>query len=479
MQCLKLLAEYGCQLSPAAARSRISDRPAGGHRARQVRLARMKRTSAVFAGLALGCLEALAAVDLVTLPGKEYTQLTIYNTVDLTLARERRVLTFSKGPNKIQFSWANTLIDPTSLQFRVMEHEDKIALQDTTFPPNRGDALQWNVVSAIDGPVLVEISYFTSGITWSAEYAGISNYAETEMTFRGYVRILNNSGEEYEDARTRLMVGTVHLLERVADLAQGQYRTFTPEQREQAIKHFLDAEAKYQRMTQGGRTQEYIDAKGIAKEGLSEYFIFSIEGEETVRHQWSKRLQAVFAERVPIETYYRLSDKTTGGNVIKFYKFANRGYAGDTGGSGLGSCPLPGGGVRIFNEHVSGDLSYIGADNVNYVPMGDRVLLTLGEDKDLLVERKLKDYRRTDIQLDARGNVAHYKEHWYYETRIHNTKGKPVRLEVERNIPRSHEVTDLEKIERFEIVDDAVQKYYVDLAANEERIVKYHVVASH
>ena len=429
--------------------------------------------------LLLACPSAAGAVDLVTLPGKEYTQLTIYNTVDLTLARERRVLTFKKGYNTIQFSWANTLIDPTSLQFRVMEHEDKVAVLDTTYPPNRREALQWNVLSQIDGPVLVEISYFTSGITWSAEYVGISNDDETEMTFRGYVRIHNASGEEYENARTRLMVGTVHLLEKIADLAQGKYRQFTPEQREQAIKYFLDAEAKYRRMTQGGRDKEFEEAKGIAKEGLSEYFIFTIEGEETVQDQWSKRLQAVFAERVPIETYYRLSDATTGGKVIKFYKFANRKFDTGPGQGALGVCPLPNGTVHVFNEHPNKDLTYINAQTVNYVPMGDRVLLDLGEDKDVIVQRQLKDYRRTDIVLNHLGQVIHYKEHWYYETRLHNTKGKPIKLEVERNIPRSHTVTDLENIEKFEVVDNAVQKYYVDLKPGEERIVKYHVIASH
>ncbi|MFC1707416.1 DUF4139 domain-containing protein [Planctomycetota bacterium] len=427
----------------------------------------------------LACLTAEAGVDLVTVPGKEYVQLTIYNTADLTLARERRVLTFKKGPNRIQFSWANTLIDPTSLQFRVLEHEEKIFLQDTTYPPGRRDALQWNVISQVAGPVLVEISYFTSGLTWQAEYAGVSNYAETEMTFRGYVRVLNRSGEEYENARTRLMVGTVHLIERIADLARGQFRKFTREQRNAAIKHFLSAEAKYRRITQGGREVEYQEARGIAKEGLSEYFIFAIEGEETVRNQWSKRLQAVFAERVPIETYYRLSDVTTGGRVVKFYKFANRKYDDGDGKGALGTCPLPGGSVRVFGQHANGDLSYVGSQTVTYVPMGDRVLLNLGEDKDLVVQRELTDYRRTDIQLGPHGNVVHWKEHFYYQTRIHNTKGKPVRLEVERRIPRSHAVTDLKAIERFEVVDQHVQKYYVDLKPHEERVVRYHVVATH
>ena len=55
-----------------------------------------------------------AAVDLVTLPTREGTQLTIYNSEDITMVREHRLLTVKEGVNRIQFSWANTLIDPTS-----------------------------------------------------------------------------------------------------------------------------------------------------------------------------------------------------------------------------------------------------------------------------------------------------------------------------------------------------------------------------
>ena len=68
---------------------------------------------------------ALASVDLVTLPRREGTQLTIYNSEDITMVREKRLLTVKPGINRIQFSWANTLIDPTSIDFRILDHQDK------------------------------------------------------------------------------------------------------------------------------------------------------------------------------------------------------------------------------------------------------------------------------------------------------------------------------------------------------------------
>ncbi|MHC4736099.1 MAG: hypothetical protein ACYTDW_16810, partial [Planctomycetota bacterium] len=59
---------------------------------------------------------AQSKVDLVTLPSRDTVQLTIYNSADMTLVRESRALTLKDGENKLQFSWANTLIDPTSLE---------------------------------------------------------------------------------------------------------------------------------------------------------------------------------------------------------------------------------------------------------------------------------------------------------------------------------------------------------------------------
>ncbi len=57
-----------------------------------------------------------AKIDLVTLPARDKTQLTIYNSADLTLVREQRTLTLKKGLNRLEFGWENTLIDPTSVQ---------------------------------------------------------------------------------------------------------------------------------------------------------------------------------------------------------------------------------------------------------------------------------------------------------------------------------------------------------------------------
>src|SRR5436190_18075062 len=159
-------------------------------------------------------------VDLSTVPSRRTVQLTIYNSEDLTLVRETRAVTFKKGANPLQFSWANTLIDPTSVELKFLTSADKLDMLDTTFPHDKPQMLYWNVQSEIDGEATIQITYFTSGITWSADYLLIAEKDEKQLSFDGFVRVFNKSGEEYEDAQVRLVVGSINLVEKIAQLAQ-------------------------------------------------------------------------------------------------------------------------------------------------------------------------------------------------------------------------------------------------------------------
>src|SRR2546423_14453114 len=149
-------------------------------------------------------------VDLSTVPKRNTVALTIYNSEDLTLVRETRVVTFKKGVNPLQFSWANTLIDPTSVELKFISSPDNLDVLDTTFPHDKPQMLYWNVQSEFDGEATVEITYFTSGISWSADYVAIADKDERQMGLEGFVRVSNNSGEEYEDAQVRLVVGAIN-----------------------------------------------------------------------------------------------------------------------------------------------------------------------------------------------------------------------------------------------------------------------------
>jgi hypothetical protein len=280
-----------------------------------------------------------AHIELVTVPKSQAVQLTIYNSADITMVKESRELTFKQGLNTIQFSWAGTLIDPTSLRLTFLTEKAKLTLRDTSFPPGRTDALQWNIESELSGSARVEINYFTSGITWSADYTAITNPKENAMSVDGFIRVINNSGEGYPNAEVRLVVGTVNLVEGIAELAQGKWRygDLSEPQRErvrngfkkkmkraEAAKAAMDIEESIAQPAPSAPASYAEKPKEIVKEGLSEYFLFTVEGKEKVPNGWQKRLKAFSAKDVEVKVIYRSSDRTTAGIVHKFYEFRNQ-----------------------------------------------------------------------------------------------------------------------------------------------------------
>jgi hypothetical protein len=248
-----------------------------------------------------------AKEELVTLPERDSVQLTIYNSEDLTLVRERRTLTFAQGNNRIQFSWANTLIDPTSVEFTPVGKEatDAIEVMDTSYPAESHEMLIWTVACTKPAGYVVEISYFTSGISWAAEYTGLMSADEATMDLTGFVTVTNYSGEEYENASVRLVVGVIHLVERIVDLAQpgqGGGKGLEREMWEDMEKAPMD-DANEDGMSR---------PKEIQKAGLSEYYIYTVEGQETIPNGWSKRLTIMNVKRVKITTDYRLGPDKLG-----------------------------------------------------------------------------------------------------------------------------------------------------------------------
>jgi hypothetical protein len=413
--------------------------------------------------------QAQAAIDLVTVPARD--------SDDITLVKDRRTLTFKKGENKIQFSWANTLIDPTSVELRGVQKEDAFEIEDVSYPPGRNDALIWNIKSGVDGPVAVEISYFTSGITWAADYVALADEKEEKIELVGTVAVVNNSGEDYEDAQTRLIVGTINLVEKIADLARMHWREMPRPAREALRDRYRrfaeEAEDAEGRLADKGK-EEMEKPKGIVKEGLSEYFMYTIEGTETVPNTWSKRLPSLRVTDVPVQVIYRYSDIKYGGLVTKFYKFKNRKVEGKKEGEpNLGEEPLPDGMVRVFKRDGEDNLTFIGQCAIKYMPMGEDVELNLGHDPDVLIERKTMDFKKYDLTMEAWGGgrrVVGYTTDTLLKTRVRNTKNLAIQFEIERRFGGDWE---LKTSQHFDKLDSQTVRFVLQLAPGEEKTFEY------
>ena len=391
-------------------------------------------------------------VDLSTVPRRNSVQLTIYNSEDLTLVKETRSVTFKKGANPLQFSWANTLIDPSSVELQFLTHADKLDVVDSTFPHAKPQIVYWNVQSEMDGEATIQITYFTSGITWSSDYVCIANNAEQQLSFDGFVRVQNNSGEEYENAQVRLVVGTINLVEKIAQLAQvpiADIGRMDFLQREEfgmkAAKYAMTVESINQ-----GLSPDFAAAaapKEIIKEGLSEYFIYTVEGTETIKNGWSKRMRSFDGQQIPFQIEYRYRPQEYGEQLVRMYLLKNDQE------SKLGTTPLPDGVVRVFRDNGRDGLSFLTQQAIKYIPIGDKLELNLGADPEVLFElRKLKVSRENlwlqingknefreigveGVKVEEKATLVGWDEHEVYSQRIRNYSGKNIKVEVRRTWP--------------------------------------------
>jgi autotransporter-associated beta strand protein len=390
-------------------------------------------------------------VDLSTVPERKTVQLTIYNSEDLTLVRETRIVTFKKGANPLQFSWANTLIDPTSVELKFLTSPDKLEVLDTTYPHDKPQMLYWNVQSELDGEATIQITYFTSGISWAADYLCIADPEEKQMNFEGFVRVRNNSGEEYEDAQVRLVVGSINLVEKIAQLARipvsdvealdGKLRK---DLRTEAGRLVLSGANSYSGGTVISSGTLQLNEKQITKEGLSEYFIYTIEGTETIRNGWSKRMRSLEGQTIPFKIQYRYRPEEYGDQLVRMYLLANNKE------SKLGTTPLPDGIVRVFRQNGRDGLSYLTQQQIKYVPIGDKIELNLGADPNVIFEliklRSARDniwmhlgsvdvFRRVDDgagDFDINSTVAGWDDRSIFSQRIRNYSTRPIDVEVRR-----------------------------------------------
>ena len=439
------------------------------------------------AGALLGTSFVQARINVVTLPERDTVQLTIYNSVDLTLVKETRHLTFRPGMNKLEFSWANTLIDPTSVEFRAVTHAAAVEVLDASFPPRVANTLEWRINSEFAGEVVCEIRYFTSGISWSADYVAEAAKNESALSLAGSVRVNNQSGEDYENAETRLVVGTVRLVEEIARLAalRGEVRQSGDRRslrEDSSLKR--DAEKEFKKSVSdfdgnlamdagvlGGGLNYRARLKEVTKESLSEYFLYTIEGRDTISHGWAKRLPSFRAEDVPVTSLYKYERETWGDRVMRFYRFTNSEPAH------LGREPLPDGAVHAFRLATEDRLyAYLGRTTVKYIPINEQVDLELGGDQEVMVRPTMTNWVKTDLAFDGNGNITGWTEQHAWLVELQNSKDLPIVVDVRRNF--SGDWT-LETAAAYEKVDATKVKFLLPLAPRAQTSLAYTVTFRH
>ena len=419
---------------------------------------------------------ALAGIDFMTVSQNRDIQITIYNPADLTLVTDSRFLPLGRGMNQIRFSWAGTRIDPTSLFLAVTDASGSVTTEQLQFPPGTKNLAIWHVRAEKPCRAAVEISYFTSGLFWEPHYTAFLSPDRSRIRLTGHVRIHNRSGENFDNARIRLVVGKIHLLDRISDLAQRPHPHGRPkadffDNRQQ------DAYARGKALLEAApamAVQKSMAApapKTIEKTGLSEYFLYTIEGTQTIAHGWSCRLLSFDAPAVPVKTLYVYDDQRFGVQTVQMLSFINDDDAG------LGKFPLPGGGFRVFQQiDQTGGMTFAGTAESDYIPVGKKTVLTLGPDPGVMVAPKVAAFSKTSLVFDDQGNLSGFDDVRTMALDITNFSDQPAAYEITRHRPDpDFTITNISGQDRFEKIDQTRFRFYVTLDPGTKKTIRYTI----
>jgi hypothetical protein len=271
----------------------------------------------------------------------------------------------------------------------------------------------------------------------------------------------------------RLVVGTIKLVEEIAMLAQ-QGRpggSVQPRPVPMAASMPVELASRMRRSLADGVEMAEMRQKDVVKEELSEYFLYTVEGRDTIPTGWSKRLPSFQAVGVPLVSLFKYEQERFGDQVIRHYTFKN------DQASRLGNEPLPDGAVKAFRlRNAEGLYEFAGATRTKYIPVGGEVELELGNDPEVRVKPVLMNWEKTDLRFDDKGRVIGWtvKETW--EIDLQNSRPIDVLVDVRRSF---HGDWSLTTAAAKEDVDANKVKFLVPLKAREQRKLTYELSVRH
>jgi len=215
--------------------------------------------------------------------------------------------------------------------------------------------------------------------------------------------------------------------------------------------------------------------KEIKKEGLSEYFLYTIEGTETIPTGWSKRLLSFDVDEVPVVNLYKYEEERYGNSVVRFLSFKNDEE------HKLGETPIPGGMLKVYRAaDQQRHLSYVGQSDFKYIPVDEDVELNLGPVGDIVVEPTLMDFKTDNYRYDRNGNIAGWDEIRTFKIEVRNTRDLNVKVEIRRNFPTQYwKLTRSGDFGEFEEVDLDTVEFTVMLEPRSAKKFEYLLTTYH
>ncbi|HCW75584.1 MAG TPA: hypothetical protein DHU63_03500 [Candidatus Marinimicrobia bacterium] len=240
--------------------------------------------------------------------------------------------------------------------------------------------LSWLVESSKSGNYSMDLSYLTNGLTWKAEYVATLNDKEDNLNLSSWIDLNNFSGAAYQDAKLKLVAGTLHRAQESPQFAFG-------------------SEVRVQSM-------RAMPKKLVEERKFFDYHIYEVNYPVTIADKEEKQIQWLQPKDARVEKrYYYENGNEQESNLDVRVKFKN------DKASGIGE-PLPAGIVRVFKRDTDGALELVGEDKLDHTSVDDDVTLTLGEAFDVKGTRvvtnresKREKFHRETVEITLKNRM--------------------------------------------------------------------------
>lgn len=342
----------------------------------------------------------------------------------------------------------------------IIEVEDRLRLElpgTPLFPELPAEvkpkpALDWKIESAKPAKFDAEISYLTGGMGWNADYNAVIPEQGDALDIAAWITITNQSGHRFENARAKLIAGSVSRLQPPAELKSMDTaeRTVVTGSYLPVPQTAFDDNHLYtlpQPVTLRDRESKQIEftrASGVASQRV---YLFDATGYD---------LPAAPPQGPIVDESWNAQDATKVG-IIREFKNSEGNHLG---------IPLPEGRWRFYRRAADGQLEFIGEHQQDHVAKDETLRIFTGTAFDLAAERK-----QTNFTLDR----AQHTMDEAFAIQLRNHKTEPVEIKLVEHLDRWRSWEIAEHSADFTKRDSHTIEFLVRLKPDEEKSVSYRV----
>jgi len=324
---------------------------------------------------------------------------------------------------------------------------------DTILKPT----LSWQLDTDRPGSFPAEFSYVTEGMNWEANYNVVAPPKGDVLQIIGWVTLDNESGKSFKDARIKLMAGDVNKIQQPGVvpmmtsasgmLARDDREVVPPVTERSFDEYHLYTLAHHTTLYDREIKQvEFVRAESIQSKQVYVYDGFKFDQNYQGWSAEAIRQQESFGTRSNNKVWAMREFKNTRDNHL--------------------GMPLPKGRVRFYRRDDDGQLEFTGENEIDHTPKDETIRLYTGNAFDLTGER-----HRTDYRLDV--NARSVDE--TFEIKVRNHKSMPVEIRVVEHLYRWTNWNVTASSENYEKDDSQTIHFNVQVPADGERALTYHV----